>query len=150
MASWHDLQPPKNAFLVRAFQSYHDKHLVIAWDSKQPSFPYVLHCTSFSLHSKICIVLCCKKILNNIRKKYTIFFLSLEQKDTGMCVSLYIREYSHKEVYFILLDALKKIQMKVWFVLGFLTTFICILLLFASALVFLHRLFSTSRSTEAL
>jgi len=48
-------------FWSELFRGYHGKHLVIAWDSKQPRFPYVLHCTAFSLHSKICIV-CCKQL----------------------------------------------------------------------------------------
>lgn len=55
-------------FWSELFRGYHDKHLVIAWDSKQSSFPCVLHHTAFSLHSKICIFYVANN-LQNIKKK---------------------------------------------------------------------------------
>lgn len=52
----------------KPFRGYHDKHLATAWDSKQPSFPYVLHCTALFHIPKYVSFYVANK-LQNIREK---------------------------------------------------------------------------------
>lgn len=70
-------------FWSELFRGYHDKHLVIAWDSKQPSFPYVV----LSLHSKICIFLCPKQLAEYQKKKHNMFSVFVREiYQNGACL----------------------------------------------------------------